>query len=246
MSVPTNVVGTGRATKIWCARVPSTDEDIPGDLYHAWLTYAEKQRLAQFRTAELRRQYLLTRALCRDALSRCHPTPPADWQFATNAFGKPKIAAPADARGLRFNLSNTPEWVVCAVASGPGELGVDIERIDNGTADPTIAKRYFAPREAASLEGLDDADARTRFMRLWTLKEAYVKARGLGLSLDLDRFEVDPDASPIRLRCDADVDADPGAWQFGLLRLGTDHVLAIASRGCGDLPANVEEITPGA
>ena len=200
--------------------------------------------MAQFRTPALRRQHLVTRALCRAVLSRHHPVPPGDWRFEIDAYGRPGVVAPSAGRDLCFSLSNTSEWAACIVALAPAEVGIDIEHIDGGAADPGIAARYFAPGEAASLTGLNEATARRRFMRLWTLKEAYTKARGLGLSLALDRFVIEPDALPIHLRCDAGVDVNAGDWRFDQRLLGDDHLLAVARRGCPDVPIEVVAITP--
>lgn len=246
MNLPADAAGTARAMWIFCARVPADDRDMPADLYRSWLTDAEAQRLAQFSTDALRRQHLLTRALCREVLSRHHPVPAENWRFAADGHGRPTIAAPEAARGLRFSLSNTPVWVACAVVDAPGDVGIDVECVDNAAADPEIGTRYFAPREAAHLASLRGAAARHRFIALWTLKEAYAKARGLGLSLPLDRFEIDPDTVPIRLRCDPGVDVDPDGWRFDLLPLGGDHLLAVARRGCGQGSIELEVITPGA
>lgn len=236
-----NRAGTQR---VWCARVPATDAGMPADLYRSWLTDAEAERMAQFRTPALRRQHLVTRALCRAVLSRHHPVAPGDWRFEIDANGRPGVVAPSAGRDLCFSLSNTADWVACIVARAPAEVGIDIEHIDGGAADPGIAARYFAPGEAASLADLDEAAARRRFMQLWTLKEAYAKARGLGLSLALDRFAIEPDASPIHLRCDAGIDADAGGWRFDQRPLGGDHLLAVARRGCPDVPIEVVAITP--
>ena len=77
--------------------------------------------------------------------------------------------------------------VVCAITDG-AELGVDIEPVSRGQEILGLADRVFAVQERDELRALPIADARDRAVSLWTLKEAYVKARGLGLALALDGF----------------------------------------------------------
>jgi 4'-phosphopantetheinyl transferase len=59
-----------------------------------------------------------------------------------------------------------------------------------------IARRYFAPPEARSLEVMSPVDRERRFVELWTLKESYIKAIGSGLAAPLERFAVDLSGTP--------------------------------------------------
>ena len=69
-----------------------------------------------------------------------------------------------------------------------GELGVDIEDTVTRAPPLEIADRFFAPEEVESLRSLPAEQRLQRFFQHWTLKESYIKARGMGLSLPLDRF----------------------------------------------------------
>ena len=105
---------------------------------------------------------------------------------------------------LRFSLSHTNKLLALAVTSAPRnasnprkassvrfpfdachEVGVDCEderRRTSGSAD-RLAKRWLSADEHAFLESVEDDETRaSRFMRLWTLKEAYVKALGTGIA----------------------------------------------------------------
>ncbi|KAG2444464.1 hypothetical protein HXX76_001216 [Chlamydomonas incerta] len=63
-------------------------------------------------------------------------------------------------------------------------VGLDVERLDRAPRDPmALARRRLAAAEVRDLEAIKDAKQRARhFMWLWTLKEAYVKARGTGIN----------------------------------------------------------------
>ncbi|MGC4085639.1 MAG: 4'-phosphopantetheinyl transferase superfamily protein [Vicinamibacterales bacterium] len=69
---------------------------------------------------------------------------------------------------------------------------------------------------------------RGAFSSTWTLKEAYVKARGAGLALPLDTFAfVDPSADRPRVIFDAGFD-NVDRWQFDRVVIGS-HLVAVAS-----------------
>lgn len=103
---------------------------------------------------------------------------PRDQQrFTCNPQGKPALA---ENKALHFSLSHSGSWVVCAVGDHP--VGVDVELPRCSAA---IAKRYFHPSEAA---WADDPDC---LCRLWTAKEAFVKALGDGLTIPLRSFQVE-------------------------------------------------------
>jgi 4'-phosphopantetheinyl transferase len=107
------------------------------------------------------------------------------------------------------------------------EVGVDIEDTTRRTDVEAIAQRYFAPSERRDLAQA----GRERFYELWTLKEAYLKARGLGIAAALEKiaFELEPGAA-IRIRFDSGFEDDPASWQFALQRPTASHVLSVAVR----------------
>ena len=158
------------------------------DAYLGLLSPDERTRHARFLNERARHEYLITRALCRTVLSRYAAVAPADWRFRANQWGRPEIDCPSpDYADLRFNLSNTRGLVVCAVAQG-GEIGVDVELIDRAGSLLEIADRFMAPVEARDIAALPPDAQALRFFTYWTLKEAYIKARGMGLSIPLDKF----------------------------------------------------------
>ena len=114
----------------------------------------------------------------------------------------------------------------CAVAEQV-DIGFDLEQVRN-PAPLDVAARYFNAPELAGLRALGAAEQSDRFYALWTLKEAYLKARGLGLSLALQKFAVDP-AENGQATLLVQPEDDPGPWALRHWRLG-DHRLALALR----------------
>ena len=212
---------------LWSARPAAFTDPARLARLRALLTGGERARIDRYRLARDRRTSLVTRALVRVTLSRYCDVPPARWRFRANDYGRPEIASPTSP--LRFNVSHTGGLVVCLVGLGR-ELGVDAESPHRDRRWLDLADRFFAPAEARALRGVPAADRPPRFLEYWTLKEAYVKARGRGLTLPLSGFWFDPPASPtgIRVRFTPAVGDDPARWQFTLQRLDTGHLVATA------------------
>lgn len=196
----------------------------------ALLSADEHARMQRFRFERDRNIYLVAHALVRTALSRYAPVAPAAWRFVTNAHGRPDIAPGACARPLRFNLSHTRGLVAVAVAL-EREVGVDVEHMYPPTFSLDVAEHFFAPAEVAALLALPAAARRDRFFAYWTLKESYIKARGMGLALPLDQFAFDLDhGDDIVLSVDPRLADDGRAWWFHQRVIGPEHRLAVALR----------------
>jgi 4'-phosphopantetheinyl transferase len=205
-------------------------EDAAPDLlarYEALLSDEERARRARYVFPAGRLQCLLGHALVRTSLSRFADVPPEAWTFRANPWGRPEIAGPAGAPALRFNLSHAEGWLVCAVTLDL-EVGVDVEDTTRASDLPALARRYFAPRESDALLSLAPEQQRARFFDYWTLKESYIKARGLGLSLPLDgfRFDLSDPAAPT-IAFEPAIDDRPERWHFALGRPSARHTLAL-------------------
>ncbi|WP_313918263.1 4'-phosphopantetheinyl transferase superfamily protein [Tahibacter sp.] len=213
------------------------------DYYRSLLSAEEKARLLRFHFEYLQHEYLVTRALCRITLSRYVQRHPADWRFRVNAYGRPEIDMPGDLAPLRFNLSNARSLVACAITRS-ADAGVDVEETDRPGETVGIADHFFSPTEVIALQAQPPERQRQRFFEYWTLKESYIKARGMGLSIPLEQFSFDLDQG-IRIRFDPALQDDPDIWQFELHQPSAQHQLAIGVR-CGPRPhaIHVREVVP--
>jgi 4'-phosphopantetheinyl transferase len=157
-----------------------------GDDTEALLADGERARQRSFVSPELQRRFLAARAGLRTLLGRHLDLDPRRLSFATNEFGKPRLAGNEQ---VHFNLSHCEERAVLAIGDA-GEVGIDLER-ERPIEHVDLAKRYFHPNEVAAITASrDEAEQRRAFFLVWTLKEAVVKALGTGLSTPLDSFEV--------------------------------------------------------
>lgn len=170
-------------------------------------------------------EYLLTRGLERGVLARATGSQPKALGFRRTPLGRPELEPPP-AGGLRFNLTNTVHLVAIAVAWGR-DIGVDAEPLARADQVLDVAERVFTDRERSSLAALAPEVRQARAVTLWTLKEAYIKARGMGFSLPVDQFEVTEEDT---LRFAPTIDDDPQRWYLATHRVG-DHVVSICVEG---------------
>lgn len=209
------------------------------DGYLELLTDEERAQMARFHFERDRLRYLVTRALVRTTLSRYTLIPAAQWRFTTNEYGRPTIAEQHgdDPCALHFNISHTHSLVALAV-SREAAVGVDVENVTSRAAPTDIADRFFSREEAAKLYALEPDRQRYRFFEYWTLKESYIKARGMGLSIPLDKFTFSyPSDTTVVLDTDADLDDAPYRWTFWQLQPDPDHLLALClEQRCAAVP----------
>ncbi len=202
-----------------------TDEEIPDA--------AERQRALSFKFKKDRDLYVAAHVFLRQVLSRYAPVATKEWQFVSNAYGKPAIANPGYG-WLQFNLSHTQGRVACAVARNR-PVGVDVEQHKYLSDLPLLCRDAFSPMEAEDvLSAWPPDEQEQRFFSYWTLKEAYIKARGMGLSLPLQQFSFVQGANQDwRLHYAPSFQDDGIIWQFNTSRLGENHYLAYCVQAGG-------------
>lgn len=228
--------------RLWAMPVGGLSEaDVEG--WRAVLDDSERQRAARFVFERNRVEYIAAHALARRLLSNVTGDPPEAIRFGIGVNGKPELLGGGRASPcVRFNLSHTEGMVVVGAAAGL-ELGVDVEAIDR-SVDLAVADRYFFGAEARWLAGLEPSRRPEGFLRLWTLKEAYIKATGLGMSQPLDEFWFEVDAT--RIRFTPAIADDETAWRFRQQLLAGRFLVAAGWRlGAGPEPAvTVETLSP--
>jgi 4'-phosphopantetheinyl transferase len=196
----------------------------------------ERERANRFHFERDRRMYIGAHALLRRALSRHAPVDPAAWRFVASEHGRPEIGGPAGAPRLRFSLSHTRGIAACAVAAEI-DIGFDVE--DAAREAPLEVARRFAPSEIADLSSLPAGEREERFFVYWTLKEAYVKARGLGLAIPLDEFAFDLSAPNIRVSFGSGCVDDEKLWRFESWLIDGAHRAALAMKSGADVEIQV-------
>jgi 4'-phosphopantetheinyl transferase len=147
------------------------------------LSADEETRAERFVQPRDAARYRAARGGLRRVLAGYTGQRPGDLRFDYGPQGKPFLTD-----GPAFNLSHAGGWAALAVAHDTVDLGLDIEA--HRPVEPAVAERFFAPAEIAALAPLSGAAWQVGFFRLWTRKEAVIKALGTGLSHPLDAFDV--------------------------------------------------------
>lgn len=217
--------------EVTCMTVDAGDEAAAARWLPA-LDAGERQRADRIASARQRVTYVAAHALTRHALSRAAGGDPRSWRFATGEHGKPVALAGDLAGGPAFNLTHTDGLVAVAVSGVPA-VGIDAEAADR-SVDLKVADRYFTAEEIAWLESLAPADRPQGFLRLWTLKEAFIKATGLGLSQGLDKFWFD--VYPPAIRFTPSIEDDPAAWRFEQQLVAGRFLVAVGVEARGTAP----------
>lgn len=190
----------------------------------------ERARLLALAFARDRDDYLIAHAMRRRALSHYEEIAPPAWRFAASPRGRPRVVGPLTRAPLTCSLSHTAGLSICAITRAPA-VGADVEDAGRAIELDLVIEHALAPTEQRALRACPDRERQGRFYRLWVLKEAYAKARGLGLSLSPDQYGFALAGDQIHLSCAPGVDPDPTAWRFAELDLGGNHRGAIAVRG---------------
>ncbi|MEV7878016.1 4'-phosphopantetheinyl transferase family protein [Streptomyces microflavus] len=194
------------------------------------LSSAELRRAASFARPADRAAYATAHTALRQLLGGYLDRPPAALTFVrepcpgcAGPHGRPAVVQAGGGPPLHFSLAHSRGLIAVAVA--PRVIGVDVERLPSPETVEACA-RALHPGEQAELAAAPPGERRAHFGRLWTRKEAYLKALGTGLSR---HPRTDYLGSDLRRR--------PARWAVLDLPAGPEHAAAIAVPG--DRPDHV-------
>jgi 4'-phosphopantetheinyl transferase len=215
---------------VWILPIGAPRPDLLG-ASRRLLSEDEGARAARFHFERDRVTFVLSHALVRTAISAYADVAPGDWTFRTNEHGCPFVSGPAGHEWLRFNLSHA-DGCAAVVVARDRDVGIDVEPLGRRAVDLAIAERYFAPAEVDDVMSAPPDRRQQVFLEIWTLKEAYIKARGVGLSLGLHDFTCRRagGGSPPSIAFAAALSDDSAVWQMGQFTPTPVHVGALAVR----------------
>ncbi len=200
------------------------------------LSEEEAAQASRFAFEVDRNRFTAAHAALRLLVSGYLSRSPAEVAFRHNRWGKPEITEGTGASRLRFNMSHSGDVILLAFAFGR-EVGVDVERIQEDFPVEEVASHFFSAGELEALGGYEGPEKARAFYRIWSRKEAFVKAVGGGLSIPLAGFEVS--AAPGDRAVLKSTRYDPTRtehWNLEDLDVGGEYAAAVAYEG---EPANV-------
>jgi 4'-phosphopantetheinyl transferase len=229
---------------VW--NLPSADLNLSSNAVHVWRASLEQpalpiQQLAQtlsedeqlrakrFYFERDRKHFIVGRGMLRTILGHYANTEPNQLQFSYGSRGKPALVSTDTDSMLQFNLSHSNGLALYAVTRDR-QIGIDLEYIRPISDIEQLSKRFFSPREYSVICSLPKSEQQVTFFKIWTCKEAYLKATGEGLA-QLQQVEVSlTDGETCQLNIHRD---SQGAtyWSLQMLAPATDYVAALAVEG---------------
>jgi 4'-phosphopantetheinyl transferase len=144
------------------------------------LSSGEMERSRRFRYDRDREQFILSHGILREVLGIYLGADPKDLPISYDSRGKPEIAGGREKTKLSFNLSHSEGMVLIATAMNR-DLGVDVEHAEPDFPLLEVARRFFTGQEAEFVASTIGPERTEAFFRIWTRREAYLKATGEGL-----------------------------------------------------------------
>ncbi|YAI81660.1 MAG: 4'-phosphopantetheinyl transferase family protein [cyanobacterium endosymbiont of Rhopalodia sterrenbergii] len=178
--------------------------DLEVNRFFAILDQEERIKAEKFSFKEHQRRFIVARGTLKTILSRYLNIPASKIGFTYSSRGKPRLTNKLGGNKLggnklQFNLSHSYELAIYGVTCN-NVIGVDLEYIRPMSGAKKLAKRFFCSQEYNHISLLTSPELEKTFFKLWTAKEAYLKATGEGISGGLDQVEVSLDSFPKLLK----------------------------------------------
>jgi 4'-phosphopantetheinyl transferase len=213
------------------------------------LSTDELKRADSFIGEHHRCDFIHAHAELRIILANYLGTHPREVKFAkeTETEGRGSRTKPAlissdenhqsgNAENLRFNLSHTHGQALIAVTLNR-EVGIDIEWRRPIEDLDSMAQTVMSMRELSQWKALPADQRLAAFYRVWTRKEAYLKAIGLGLFRSLQGVTVPVSAARLGLLAgqpsQVEDEAGEGVWHVTDLETESGYAASVCWEGDG-------------
>lgn len=206
---------------LWAVRMSVAGQTVPYG-FESMLSEPERSRARRFVFDRDQRRYIDAQGVLRTLLGRYLGRAPEALAFDSNTYGKPHLT---EDPGLHFNLSHGGDMLFIGVTR-VASIGVDIEPVRSLTHRDELVRHFFTAEEREVMAKAPSEHRDTLFCRIWTAKEATLKAIGTGLSTTLDSFTVivadGPDGRGI-------IRGLPGPWTLMLTEPAPGYQGALAA-----------------
>ena len=203
------------------------------------LSAAEKARAAKLKIESRRAQFVITRAVLKQLLANCLDISPRELDFSEGPRGKPTIGRRYQQKTIEFNVSHSAAYALIALGL-ENRLGVDIESIGRRADYQSLSNRFFSARESAAFNKLQEREKRAAFYRVWTRKEAFLKATGQGLACGLPGFSVPLAETPAQTAVQTAAKTGSDWFIYNLIRPQDHQTALVADKEALDiLPAQI-------
>jgi 4'-phosphopantetheinyl transferase len=219
---------------IWCACLEHWIENRVEFL--PLLAPDENARVERFYFEKDRQRYIIGRGLLRKLLAGYLELEPTQIQFSYGPCGKPELRTKDQINDLKFNLSHSQDLLIYAFC-WDRRVGIDVEHIHSMPDERRLAEEFFSAPESAFLKTLSGSQRLEAFFKLWTCKEAFLKASGDGLAKSMDQFEIQ--LAERKLARLVSIDGDPNQavrWRLETFEPAPGYQAALAVEEEKELP----------
>lgn len=198
-----------------------------------YLTDNELTRYNQLKRWQDKTNYLYSHILVRMALVNYTNLPLLEFKFVFKPNKNLNIIRISKNFCININITHTTELVACAI-SNDYKVGIDIEKYNN----KNYAEVYpycLTPKEQEMIIFQNKEDM---FLKIWTMKEAFLKGHGIGLGI-----------SPLELDCDLKTNTissenpllnDYCSWKFKFIETYPQYICSLAIKKENNMPVNIE------
>lgn len=225
---PPDWMDTGRTRpvnflNIWRTPVNLGREDL--EAMKGCMNEEELQKAERFYQHDDTIRYIIGRGFLRRLIGAYLNLEPKSVELSQNRYNKPLLASH---HNFHFNISHAGDWVVFALSNY--STGIDIEPVDLSFAYQEVLPQFFEPSEIGYLA--KSASPQRSFFKIWTRKEAFLKATGWGLSDQLNQYCFLDGRQAIPLP----EAIEPGDWEVKSFIMDKKYYLSLAFPAAGLQP----------
>jgi len=208
-------------------------EVAPQELVHirSLLSADEMARAERFYFERDRDRFIIGRGILRSFLGYYLGRGASEVKIVYGPHGKPAVESVSPNQTLQFSLAHSNDQIIF-IFGWNRPVGIDLEHIHPLQNVDRFAEQFYSVRETALINSLSGSRKWDAFYKIWTCKEAYLKANGSGLSVPLDQVEIflghDETAKMISI---GKISEQANGWNLSLLKPLPGYQAAIAIQG---------------
>ena len=216
---------------VWKASLDYSESKV--NLVIGFLSKDEVERANRFYFERDRMQFIMRRGILKQIIAKYLAIEPKNLLFEYNRFGKPFLIGDSLKHDFRFNMSHSKNIALYCIGYQK-DVGIDIEYIREDFEFQQIIDRFFSPRAPDFLQKLPTDKRREAFFRIWTRKEAVLKALGKGVSFPMQMVNVPYNRSNFTIRINSVGDqCKESSWYVQDVFPDNNYIASIAIEGSG-------------
>lgn len=216
---------------VWKASLDYSEAKV--NLAIEFLSRDEVERANRFYFVRDRMRFIIRRGILKQIIAKYLAVDPKNLLFEYNRYGKPFLITDSLKHDFRFNMSHSKNIALYCIGYQK-DVGIDIEYIREDFEFQQIIDRFFSHNEKEYIQKITIDQRRMAFFKIWTRKEAVLKALGKGVSFPLHMVNVPYNGSNFTIRINSIGDqCKETSWYVQDLLPAHNYIASIAIEGSG-------------